>query len=236
MTVEFKIWKMEELVEPGFASAAVDAIELLDSQIDTNLTAEVMSPDIPTSYRSDFGKFIEDDMVPHVVENEGCPADNECHIGIVNTIKLGAGYTLGPVKQKGNPFQTHPDCNSSEAGAAGVNTYAALGGTPTYPGGDDNFEVTVIHNAIHALTADDIDTPSDDCSQDHSQDHSLGEINSSSHVSPAQIWYTTAVLSGNLPPCDNCSGNPEKPAGGSTTEISSCTKDAIAYSADKLGY
>jgi hypothetical protein len=237
MTVEYKIWKVDGDVDSGFVDGAIDAIDTLDSQIDTNLTAEAMSPDIPElTDATDFGAFIENDLVPHVVGNYGCPADTECHIGIVETSSVGAGGTLGPVTDGANPFSTNPNCRDSKAAGAMVNTYSGSGGTVLYPFGDDTFEVTVIHNAIHSLLAENIDTPSDDCSQDQSKDHSLGEITSAQRVSPAQIWYTPAIASGNPPPCDNYSHNTDENADGATTSISSCTSDALATSADELGY
>ena len=65
--------------------------------------------------------------------------------------------------------------------------------------------------------------------------NSLDEISPYNNVSPAQIWYTTAIASGNSPPRDNCSGNPEQEADGDITHITSCTEDALATSADVLG-
>jgi len=158
-------------------------------------------------------------------------------MAILNTPNIGAGGTYGPIKDisddSANLFSTYSDCDS-KAAAAGVNAYSGVGGETVYPYGDDKFEVTVIHNALHSLLVDSIDTPSDGCSQDHSN-HSLGEITSYNNVSPAQIWYTTAIASGNPPPCDNCSGNPEQEANGAITDISSCTEDALAPLADVLG-
>ncbi|WP_434530082.1 hypothetical protein ACODNH_02175 (plasmid) [Haloarcula sp. NS06] len=237
MTVDFKIWKVEEGVSDGFVDGAIDAIGDLDTQIDTNLAAEAMNPSIPfQSVGTDYGDFIETDLVPHVVDNYGCPSDEECHIVITQSLALGAGGTLGTVKGSGNPFTTHPDCNSSEAAAAGVNTHSKTAGVSAYPSGDDTFEVTVMHNAIHALLGDNIDTPSDGCSQGHSKDHSLGRITPEQNVSPAQIWYTAGLETGNIAPCDNCVHNAGVGADGATKDISSCTTNQIANSADNLGY
>jgi hypothetical protein len=242
--VKVTVWYGSD-TNTAFIDPAVDVIKNdLDNQI-SNATINAIDgigygPIDITSGNFDHAS---DEFRSKVYNEIGAPADDEIHVLLIdrpNFIYWNAGLTEGGSIKDGNSLNEW----NSEACSCLVNVAVKAYDNQInqcYGGnGSKTFEITVMHEVMHALVDSDYDDyPNELCNQSNGidEEHSLGTVytgRSGNPVSPLQMWYTSGACSGNNPPCLNCTGTEDTNAYDSTYDLTYCEKDRIETNMDRI--
>jgi hypothetical protein len=226
MTLRVDVWADDD-VDNSTHNAAVDVLNsTLDNQLNFDVDAYLQNDDFSYDWTDDSWSEVKDDYVPYINNKWGSsgPPDNSCQLVIIDSQDdIGAGIAWGQTAIKPNPF------DNSYASGAGVNSAlnSWIEGNPDCDGdGSTAYRNTVMQEVLHTMLDENVN---DSSYPESGNEHSLGGIydGSNDYVSPMMTWYSTDNCSGNTAVNDNCYSNPGIDPEGFSTNLTSCTVNAV---------